>query len=268
MNEIARVILVIFFGQAVASASSKTLRQVLSPPEGFERVKVPEGSFGDFLRNLPVLPEGSPVLLHDGRPKARQDVHLRVIDIDLIGADLQQCADAVMRLRAEYLWKSGRSDDVCFHFTSGDAVPWRRWRRGWRVRVAGSRVEWVRSTKPDSSYRQFRRYLRTIFTYAGSASLQRELKHIPATDVLPGDVLIRGGHPGHAMLVVDVVENERGERRFALAQSYMPAQQIHVVRVPGTNSPWYPVRRSGPLETPEWRFDYSDFYRFPERICR
>jgi len=41
--------------------------------------------------------------------------------------------------------------------------------------------------------------------------------------------MIRAGSPGHAMLVVDVAEDERGRRIYLLAQSYMPAQDIHIV---------------------------------------
>jgi hypothetical protein len=40
------------------------------------------------------------VLLYNGAPKFRQDVHAAVIDIDVGTRDLQQCADATMRLRA------------------------------------------------------------------------------------------------------------------------------------------------------------------------
>src|SRR5437879_5681917 len=42
-----------------------------APPEAFTRVVVGEGSFGDFLRTMPLLPDGAPVVdfrgqrLHD-----------------------------------------------------------------------------------------------------------------------------------------------------------------------------------------------------------
>jgi len=51
----------------------------------------------------------------------------------------------------------------------------------------------------------------------------------PYSTIEPGDVMIRAGSPGHAMLVVDVAEDERGRRIYLLAQSYMPAQDIHIV---------------------------------------
>ena len=48
-----------------------------------------------------------------------------------------------------------------------------------------------------------------------------------------GDVFIKGGFPGHAVVVLDMAENDRtGQRVFLLAQSYMPAQDIHIMKNP------------------------------------
>ncbi len=55
-------------------------------------------------------PAGAPVLTYTGAPKWRQDVHVAVIDIDVGKRDLQQCADAIMRLRGEWLYGRGAQD--------------------------------------------------------------------------------------------------------------------------------------------------------------
>lgn len=209
--------------------------------------------------------------LHDGTLKGNQQAQHVVVDIDVGQRDLQQCADAVMRLRAEYLWASGRSEDVCFRFTSGHKAPWSDWRQGMRPQVSGNEVVWRPSAGADGRYSSFRRYLRSIFIYAGSHSLSRELA--PVSDIQriePGDVFIQGGFPGHAVLVMDVAQDEdeaeSGQRRFLLAQSYMPAQDVHVLRHPGSDSPWYPARE-GTVLTPEWSFRSTDLKRFPGPGC-
>ena len=248
-----------------AHAGGAALSERLSPSPGAARLPQETGSFGAWLRGLPTLPEGSRVRLHDGGLKARQDVHLAVIDLDVGPRDLQQCADAVMRLRAEWLWASGRADEACFRFTSGDAVSWRRWRAGERPRVRGNKVSWTRGASTQADHSAYRRWLDQIFVYAGTASLVRGLRPVPIAEVAPGDVLIQGGHPGHAMIVVDVQVDKAGRRSFALAQSYMPAQQLHLVKGPGGGA-WYPAQ-PGPILTPEWRFDASDLRRFPEATC-
>jgi len=44
----------------------------------------------------------------------------------------------------------------------------------------------------------------------------------------PGDIFYHGGSPGLAFMVLDVVENDLGNKMFLLAQSYMPAQEMHI----------------------------------------
>ena len=254
-------------GAVESPPASAPLRERFPAPEGFRRR--PGGPFATWLRGLPLLPGRPPVRLFDGTPKAGSDVHAAVLDIDVGRRDLQQCADAVIRLRAEYLYAVGCEDAIRFDFTSGDPAPWPQWRDGARPRVRGSRVTWHAGSPADRSWRNLRRYLDTVFTYAGSSSLERELERVedPRT-ARPGDVFIQGGFPGHAVLVIDVVHDDRGEARMLLAQSYMPAQQIHVLRNPESpGSPWYAARASGPLQTPEWAFRYADLHRFPEVGC-
>jgi hypothetical protein len=207
------------------------------------------------------------VHLFDGRTKANQTAHFAVVDLTIGRRDLQQCADAVIRLRAEYLRDTGSHDEICFHFTSGDLACWARWRAGWRPCVSGNLVQWEQSTAPDSSDACFWGYLESVFTYAGSYSLARELVPVPDwSDLTAGDVLVQGGFPGHAALVVDVASTEIGDKVFLLAQSYMPAQEIHVLVNPRSpTSPWYRLSdcREGQLVTPEWTFEQDELRRFP-----
>jgi len=91
------------------ASGTETLASRISAPPGFERESVTPGSFEDWLRNLPLKKGRPPVQLYNGRPKANQNAHAAVVDIDTGNKDLQQCADAVIRLRAEYLYSSTRS---------------------------------------------------------------------------------------------------------------------------------------------------------------
>lgn len=251
------------------SRSHHSLESRIQPPPGFQRIRVLKGTFGAWLRGLPVRAGRQIVWLCNGKPKGNQDAHHAVLEIDVGKRDLQQCADAIIRLRAEFLRSRGCEDSIAFHFTSGDSASWPRWRAGERPRVRGNRVTWARTARPDASYANFRKYLIVVFTYAGTLSLAKELKPVKdRSAVKMGDVFIRGGSPGHAVLVVDVATNPAGERVFLLAQSYMPAQDIHVLKNPQSQgSPWYPAKQSGVLITPEWNFRYQDLRRFPPLGC-
>jgi len=251
-------------------APGEAVAERIAPPPRFHRAPAAAGSFGGWLRGLPLLPGRPPVHLYDGRLKGNQEAHVAVVRIDVGTRDLQQCADAVMRLRAEYLWSRHCAGDIDFRLTSGDRALWTDWKSGMRPVVRGNRVTWQPQARPDGSRASFRRYLDAVFTWAGSASLEKQLARVvdPAR-VEAGDILIHGGSPGHAVLVIDVAENARGERAFLLAQSYMPAQEIQVLRNPvSLGSPWYRAASAGPLPTPEWDFRFEELRRFPPlRTC-
>ncbi len=242
------------------------LRRRITPPPGYERVDVPAGSFQDWLRHLPLKPGHPPVRLHDGRLKPNQGAHLAVVDIDTGARDLQQCADAVIRLRAEFLFARRQLDRIHFNFTSGERASFSRWMEGYRPGIRGNRVIWSQIAGSDRSHGALQSYLEVVFTYAGTASLARELRPVSdPQDLQVGDVFIQGGFPGHAVLVVDLVENRHAVKRaFALLQSYMPAQDMHVLRNPkAPESPWYDLEFGDTLETPEWTFHKSHLRRFP-----
>jgi hypothetical protein len=243
-----------------------TVQSRIAPPEGFERVTVERGSFAEWLRGLPLRPGRPEVRLHDGRAKRNQEAHFAVLAVDTGQQNLQQCADAVIRLRAEYLRAAGRERELCFRFTSGDAVPWSRWKAGERPFVL-KKVFW-RPASADDSYSSFREWLDVVFNYAGTQSLARDLKRVSLEELAPGDVFVQGGNPGHAVIVVDVAKAKDGRRVMLLAQSYMPAQEPHVLRRPGhPDTPWIPVTGTESLVTPEWTFKWSELRRFPANAC-
>ena len=103
-----------------------------------------------------------------------------------------------------------------------------------------------------------------VFAYAGTLSVAQELKPQSIAHLQVGDVFIQGGSPGHAVIVVDMVAHPTtGVKMILLAQSYMPAQNIHVLTNPGADTPWYAVDElEGVFSTPEWRFKGSDLRRF------
>lgn len=239
-----------------------TLAARFSPPPGFERQTFSD-PLSRWLRGLP-LKKGIPdVRYFNGELKPKRDLHLAVVAIDTGKRDLQQCADAVIRLRAEYLWSTHRLEEIVFNFTSGHPAKWQDWSQGKRPKINGNRVTWQNHADEDNSYPNFRRYMDRVFAYAGSYSLAKELKAVSdPRHIQPGDVFIQGGFPGHAVLVLDVVTNAAGERMFLIGQSYMPAQDFHVLKNLNREDGWYPARADGTLRTPEWTFQYKDLKRF------
>ena len=217
-------------------------------PQGYKRVDVTEGSFAHFLRNLPLKPAGSDLHYYNGQVKERKYAGA-VVDMDFGKSANEQCADAIIFLRASYLWKTRQYAKINFNFTNGFKAEYVKWAQGYRIR---NNKTWVKTQKADYGYQSFRKYLNLVFQYAGTASLSQELKPIGrcwAADIQAGDVIIKGGFPGHAEMVVDVAENEKGERVVLLAQSFMPAQEIEIF------PQWFSPSSNGTrLVTPAWTF--------------
>jgi hypothetical protein len=244
------------------TAPHERLADRFSPPPGYRRIGLAADHFGTWLRTLPLRPAGSPILLHTGQPRGTQGGAAAIVDIDVGRADLQQCADAVIRLRAEYLRASGRSRALVFRFTNGERYAYADYLAGRRPRPHGNAIAWVSARTSGDTRAAFRAWLELVFTYAGTLSLARELRRVgDAATIEPGDVLIQPGSPGHAIVALDVAEAD-GARVALFAQSFMPAQSIHVLRGPIAGA-WYAVSADAAIDTPDWRFAAADLRRFP-----
>lgn len=250
-------------GQVIDTAGTTIATRFL-PPDGYERKSADSSSFGFYLRNLPLKRHGSPVYLYNGSLKGNQSAHVAVINISVGNRDLQQCADAVMRLRAEYLFHNQMYSAIHFRFVSGFNCEYSKWREGNSVALNGNSVFWQKSASSNKSYTSFLKYMEIVFNYASTLSLEKELRSVELKDVEIGDVLIRGGSPGHAVIVVDLVENANGEKRVLLAQSYMPAQEIQVLMNPMNSkiSPWYNLDEGLKIYTAEYTFEKFQLKRF------
>ena len=232
----------------VAPAAAETVRDAFPPPAGFTRAE--PGAFAAFVQKMEVEPANVPVRTHDGKRVAHE---ARVITLPLARGDLQQCADSVIRVRAE--WERAQGKPVSFHATSGDAMPWSRFEAGETPYAEGNRLKWR-----QGSTKQWDDYLRLVFTWAGTWSLEA-FDTVAATGApKPGDLLLQGGFPGHTVLVVDVA-TQGDETRLLVAEGFMPAQSFHVEK--GPHEGWFAWTADG-LELPHWRFATKDLRRFRE----
>ncbi len=142
--------------QSIDNQEGKTIFERFQPPSGYIRQEVSTNSFANYLRNLPLKPVNAQVHLYNGSLKARQSVHAAVVDMDTGDRDLQQCADAVMRLRAEHLFAQKKYDQIHFNLTNGFNMDYTKWRQGHRVRVDGNKTTWYATSSPSTSYESFR----------------------------------------------------------------------------------------------------------------
>ncbi|PIE83992.1 MAG: hypothetical protein CSA07_04350 [Bacteroidia bacterium] len=251
---------------ALTNPKGATIASRFAPPEGYTRVPVQRGSFAEYLRHLPLKPDGSPVLYYDGMEKPNYAVYAAVIDLPIGTRDLHQCADAVIRLRAEYLWRAGRYHDIHFNLTNGFRMDYSEWMRGNRLVVDGNHTSWSNHAQPSNTYDDFWAYCQMVFAYAGSYSLSKELQPIRVADMQIGDVIILGGFPGHSEIVVDMARRDDGQFVFLLAQSYMPAQELQVLINPNDQAlgPWHRWADGEEIHTAEYSFPAGSLKRFQD----
>lgn len=244
--------------------SGMTLKSRINTPQGYTRTACSEGSLTAFLRNYSMKEDGAHVLLYNGAKKGNQRAHAAIFALPIEAEDLQQCADSVMRVYAEYCWQMGQPEKLAFHFTNGFLTEYSKWREGYRIKVDGNQVYWVKSSGYDDSYACFQAYMRIVFSYAGTLSMDTyEARQISLHELQVGDIFLKGGSPGHVVMVVDICENEAGEKAFLLGQGYMPAQEFHVINNPAhRDDPWYYEDEVNyPFRTAEYTFPEGSLKR-------
>ncbi|MDC0713103.1 DUF4846 domain-containing protein [Stigmatella sp. ncwal1] len=245
------------------STSVRTLEAAFPPPSGYTRMDVEPGTFAAWLRGLPLRPSGTPVRDYQGGEiLSGTDGRLAAVaELDVGTANLQQCADSIIRLHAEWQWASNQKERIAYRFTSGHLASWTKYAAGDRPRISGSKVAWARTSSASKTRPTFRAYLDLVFTYAGTLSLQAEKNHPGREDVRPGDFFVMGGSPGHAVLVLDVAHDVKGQRMALLGQGFIPAQDFHVLS-PGRQGPWFSLE-DPEVATPFWKpFAWSSLRRF------
>lgn len=128
-----------------------TVDAIPAPPT-FERLVVDNSSFAGWLRKQR-LKRDKTVYLYNGAEKKNQQAQFAVLNVSVGKKDLQQCADAAMRLRAECFFENKHYYAIAFTDNAGTAYQF----------------------APPYTQEHFQRYLDKVFGMCGSASLSKQL---------------------------------------------------------------------------------------------
>lgn len=250
---------------SLINKEGRTIKTRIKVPEGYNRTTPLESSFSEYIQNYKLKESGAEVINYNGEPYIYQSGHVGVLEVPVPTNGLQQCADALIRIRSEYLWDQGRKDEIGFKFTSGHYCSWTKYAEGYRPKINGNNVTFSKTAPANHTKENFYKYLNLIYTYAGTYSLSEELKKVPQlSEVAIGDLLIYPGFPGHVMMVADIIEDGQGQRRFAFFQGNTPAQSVHIIKNASNvvMSPWYDLEGKTSLNTPIYTFSSFEMVRF------
>lgn len=203
----------------------------LPTPKGYTRVECPQGSMGEYLRGLPLKPRGTPVHLYTGGVARFQSMNYAVVDLPLF-SNAEQCADVCMRLRAEYLYHQGKYSQIRF------------------TTVQGNQLQYA----SGNDRLAFKAFMRTVYETCNTASMCQSLRLREREDLQPGDVFVykarAGRQYGHAVMVVDMAVNKKGEKIFLAVQGNTPARNMHVMRNGSSlrYTPWFKLNTDGDVQ--------------------
>ena len=221
----------------------------------------PLNGWQQFLKTLPTADK--PIVDYRGRWVDDQQKHVAIVEFDVGNKDLQQCADALIRLRAEYLFASNQLNEIGFHFTNGLKYDFNSYCKGIIPIETNRGLKLALSKSPtEPDHASLRKYLDIVYNYACTISLEKELK--PTDDFEIGTVIIHAGSPGHCMIITDEKTDNNGEKLFKLVEGYMPAQSIYVLRNLNASgiSPWYKLTKNLPIETASYLFTRYELKKF------
>ena len=118
-------------------------------PIGYERVEAPQDSYAEYLRSLPLKKRGTKVHLYKTNDVAKyQWLSAGVVDMSLLSDD-EQCADACMRMRAEYLYATGQYSKIVFTTINGEKLTY----------------------SGGNNRKAFERYMRNVYGHCNTTSL-------------------------------------------------------------------------------------------------
>jgi hypothetical protein len=209
-------------------------------------------SWSEWLRLLPLAAPGTPVRNYRGEIVVPgDDEHLAaVVAIDIGNRDIQQSADVILRLHAEWRWYI---DDLRMLYLSDTKVelPLQKWVAGERLIEGEGQPSWIRQAAPTPKleHAEFREYLDSVFTWSDGRALLAESVPLAPEVLEPGAFFLHEGHPAEVLVVLDVATSPAGKRAMLLAQALNPAENIHVIR-PSRDSLWFPVRTDQPVRVP------------------
>ncbi len=204
-------------------AQEKTIRNSIDTPNGYVRINFPEGSYSNWIQNLP-LKENSIILEYRGYMISLDYFYnvFAVVDMPLLfKSDLEQCADYCLRFWAEYHKDMNKLDSLYLFDYSGN------------------------KKKFTGSGKTYSGFLKWAFSYSNSYSLKKGCEKVSVDELIPGDMIVQneGGGIGHASVILDVCKSSEGKKLYLIGYSYMPAQELHIEKAAGSRGTegWFAI---------------------------
>ena len=187
-----------------------------------------------------------------------------VIDWDMQGKRLEQCMDILVRFYAEYLWENNLDEKIVFPLPGGYQLAWNDWKSGKRPHFKGVDVQLGNYARADSSRISFEQYLRTVFAESHTQQFYFAYQPITTDNIQIGDFIVKKGSKSHAVMIMDLAWNDRGDTIALIGHGDTPACQFYLLNYYKDN-PWIPLDFNKKIPLPIRReMTWDGLRRFPE----
>lgn len=236
-------------------------------PSGYHRIAVSSGSFGEWLRSIPLAGPGVSVNDVHGKPAIVTSAGYvaAVVAIDMHAEDP---ADALLRLHAEWKFSSGDRLSISYASNSGRLMPFSRWIGGERIVAKNQTWNWAYKTAPlaNPTYADLRNFLDSAYQWTDPRALAIQGTVLDATDIAPGDYFVHAGKDPTLVIVLDVAKNETGEFAMLLGHVAAPHQELYVMQA-SKASAWLTPHSNQEIAAPGLRpFVWKEHRRLPKAM--
>ena len=235
-------LLILIVSTGMPAYSQSRIKDIPLPSSEFRRVQTNKNTFSEWLRELPLKPKGSDVINYRGGVfKTGNDTSVAfVTDIDIKGKRLEQCMDILIRFYAEYLWDTRQVKSFKLPLPGGYWIKWSEWKEGFRPTFKGIHVEMRKLSESDLSYKSYQSFLNTVYSESHTQQFYFAYQELDRSTVQIGDMIIRKGTKGHAVMIVDLAKNYQGDLIALIGNGDTPACQFFLLNYK-RDQPWIPL---------------------------
>jgi hypothetical protein len=223
----------------LAEPRNDTVISRISPPPGFQRIQVTDGSFAASLRHINLKRPGTNAQVRGEDSLCGGEI-VAVIAEPPLPTEQGKGAGGIVRLWGLYRWSQPRQTEIRFGLENGESAAWRDWRDGLRPRKRQGRILFVQVGVPDGSKTNYLRFLTFVAENAGFASLKRDFDIVLADDLAPGDIIAaEASGKAHTGFILDICRNAEGEKRFLIGMGGEDGLDFYIPR------PYEPIQGDG-----------------------
>ncbi len=239
-----------------------TFQSEFTVPDGYDWLNPAKmNNYQNWIANFPIWYRWKHVGIWKGNKAFVADEVSRVVHIPWKGRENKDFA-IPMRIWAEYYLYRDIEKNFSIIPIRGETLTYPKFLESKVVRGPLRSVLFKPAEKRKPSEREFYKLLRVCMENSNYQSLASNCDSISGKELLPGDLVIghnSNGMKGVVYMVMNVIENNNGDRMYCLATGCAEACDFHIPKFnESRENPWIDLRRIEELVTD---FPKKGFFR-------